>query len=218
MKEGKKISKQRSNDRRNKIDALNADIDFGHLEKDFVSPPLITSGEDSISRSSSDHSCSLFYGKALQNPRNGALAPKSSSLIFPTGVEASTFTDTNPPALTKTTDINLRLDACETIRWPKKKKLNLENMKLTTADIPIQYLDGTSLGLSLYKLSLAKNRLNVIPSALVQCLPTLRHLDLSQCELVTLPKQWNMPQLRKLNLSHNKLTDFPEEVSRCDYK
>jgi Leucine-rich repeat (LRR) protein len=47
----------------------------------------------------------------------------------------------------------------------------------------------------------------------VQYLPTLKHLDLSQCELHQLPDKWNLPQLKRLNLSHNRLTEFPEEVS-----
>lgn len=204
----KKITKQRSNDRRHKIEAQNSDIDLGHVE-DSSAPLLIPPTEGSVSRSSSDHSGSLLYGKTLHPPRNGVLLGKSSSLIFPTGVEAPEET---PP--TKTREINLRLDQCETIRWPIKKKLILENMQLSAADIPVQYLFGTPLGNTLHKLSLAKNRLSSIPVKLVQCLPTLKHLDLSQCELVTLPEVWNLGQLRKLNLSHNKLTDFPDEVRK----
>ena len=160
----------------------------------------------------SDHASSLLYGKTL-HPRNGILIAMSSSLIFPTGVEA-TVEEEEQTRSTRTMDINLRLDACETIRWPMKKKLILDNMQIAAVDIPVKYLDDTPLGNTLHKLSLSKNRLSSIPPRLVNCLPLLRHLDLSECELVTLPKVWNLLQLRILNLSHNRLIDFPEEVSR----
>jgi Leucine-rich repeat (LRR) protein len=213
MKESKSLSKQRAIDRRLKLEAQNSDIDLGHVEIAVGSAPLlIPPTEGSVSRSSSDHSGSLLYGKTLQTPRHGVLLGKTSSLIFPTGVDSPSEEEAQESS-TKTLDINLRLDACETIRWPMKKKLNLENMQLGAIDIPVKYLEGTPLGNTLYKLSLAKNRLNAVPLKLVQCLPMLKHLDLSQCDLVALPETWNLPQLKKLNLSHNKLTDFPEEVS-----
>lgn len=213
MKESKSLSKQRAIDRRLKLEAQNSDIDLGHVEIAVGSPPLlIPPTEGSVSRSSSDHSGSLLYGKTLQTPRHGVLLGKTSSLIFPTGVDSPCEEEAQESS-TKTLDINLRLDACETIRWPMKKKLHLETMQLCAADIPVKYLEGTPLGNTLHKLSLAKNRLSAVPPKLVQCLPMLKHLDLSQCELVALPETWNLPQLKKLNLSHNKLTDFPEEVS-----
>jgi Leucine-rich repeat (LRR) protein len=108
--------------------------------------------------------------------------------------------------------INLLLDQCESVRFPFKKKLILSDLNLTAADIPLGDLCGTSLGNSLHKLTLAGNRLGTVPPALVQNLPGLRHLDLSQCELHHLPDKWNLPKLTRLNLSHNRLTDFPEEV------
>lgn len=109
--------------------------------------------------------------------------------------------------------INLMLDQCESIRFPFKKKLSLSHMSLTANDIPLADLCGTSLGNSLWKLSLAGNRLGTVPAQLVVSLPSLRNLDLSQCELHQLPANWNLPKLTKINLSHNRLTDFPEEVS-----
>jgi len=210
-KESKKYSKQRSRDRINKMDAHNSELDLGHLEEETSAPLLIPPTEGSVSRSSSDHSGSLLYGKNLHPPRNGVLLGKSSSLIFPTGVEAPGAEEAQKNT-SKTREINLRLDQCETVRWPMKKKLNLENMQLSAAEIPVSYLFETPLGNTLYKLSLAKNRLSTVPAKLVQCLPILKHLDLSQCELVTLPEKWDLPQLKKLNLSHNKLTDFPDEA------
>jgi hypothetical protein len=196
------------------MDAHNSELDLGHFEEDTSAPLLIPPTEGSMSRSTSDASGSLLYGKTLHPPRNGVLLGKSSSLIFPTGVEAP-GADEAQTNTSKTREINLRLDQCETVRWPMKKKLNLENMQLSAAEIPVSYLFETPLGNTLHKLSVAKNRLSTIPIKLVQCLPILKHLDLSQCELVTLPDKWDLPQLKKLNLSHNKLTDFPDEV-RCD--
>jgi hypothetical protein len=160
----------------------------------------------------------------------GVLFGKSTSLIFPTGVvdgiaaaaapsTSSNVTDTGPSGERSRTNqdlkshkINLLLDQCETVRFPFKKKLMLNSLDLTAADIPVKDLYGTNLGNSLHKLSLAGNKLSTVPPRLVTCLPILKALDLSQCELHQLPERWNLPQLKRLNLSHNRLTDFPEEV------
>lgn len=147
------------------------------------------------------------------NNSGGALFGKSSSLIFPTGVQPPTGNDTTVELTnTKRNKINILLDQCETIRFPFKKKLMLNSLGLTAADVPVKDLYGTSLGNTLHKLSLAGNRLSSIPPKLVTCLHNLKTLDLSQCELHQLPERWNLPQLKRLNLSHNRLTDFPEEV------
>jgi GTPase SAR1 family protein/Leucine-rich repeat (LRR) protein len=136
---------------------------------------------------------------------------KSSSLIFPTGVKAPL--DVQDEAYNyKRHKINLLLDACDSVRFPFKKKLILSSLNLTAANVPVKDLYNTSLGNSLHKLSLAGNRLSTIPPKLVTCLPVLKTLDLSQCELHQVPERWNLPQLKHLNLSHNRLTDFPEEM------
>lgn len=177
-------------------------------------------------RSAETAGSSLLFGK----PSNGSvLLGKSSSLIFPTGVEPSTATgrgtsigsvgrgSSNASSSDyaannlKRRKVNLLLDQCETVRFPFKKKLILNDLSLTAADIPVKDLCGTPLGSSLHKLSLAGNRLGYIPGKLVINLPVLKHLDLSQCELHHLPETWYLPNLRRLNLSHNRLTDFPEE-------
>ncbi len=162
---------------------------------------------------------SLLYGKTLNPPRNaGVLLGKSSSLIFPTGVDAPGVTGGDSESTNlKRRKINNLLDQCETVRFPFKRKLNFDDMHLTADDIPVKDLDGTSLGATLTKLSLVGNRLSAFPPRLVQCLPVLKHLDLSQCDLHQLPEKWNLPQLKRLNLSHNRLTEFPEEVrlSNC---
>ena len=110
--------------------------------------------------------------------------------------------------------IALLLDACEQVRFPFKKKLMLNSFQMTAADIPVKDLYGTVLGQSLHKISLSGNRLSTIPRKLVTCLTSLKNMDISQCELHQLPERWNLPQLRRLNLSHNRLSDFPEEVSK----
>ena len=158
---------------------------------------------------------SLLYGKStsIQNRSPGVLFGKSSSLIFPTGVEPPPDTHSDNIINLRRHKINLLLDQCETVRFPFKKKLVLDDLNLTADDIPVKDLYKTSLGNSLHKLSLAGNQLWNIPPKLVTCLPVLKTLDLSQCELHQLPERWNLPQLRRLNLSHNRLSDFPEEVS-----
>lgn len=181
-----------------------------------------TGGPSATTRSHSgatNNTAGLFYGgnKSAGKSAGTVLFGKSSSLIFPTGVETPTGNDTTTDSTTlKRQRINILLDQCETVRFPFKKKLCLNAMGLTAADIPIKDLYGTNLGSTLHKLSLAGNRLSSIPPKLVTCLPTLKTLDLSQCELHHLPERWNLPQLKRLNLSHNRLTDFPEEV--CLYE
>ncbi len=122
-------------------------------------------------------------------------------------------TDVSEEVVQKTRRVNLMLDQAETVRFPFKKKLILENMGLIASEVPVKDLQNTSLGNSLYKLSLAGNRLASVPPQLVVCLPTLKHLDLSQCELHQLPEKWNLPLLKRLNLSHNRILEFPDEVS-----
>lgn len=169
------------------------------------------------STSASSTAGGLFYGGSKSSGNRsgggGVLFGKSSSLIFPTGVEPPTGNaNTTESSSSKRHKINILLDQCETMRFPFKKKLILSSLGLTAGDIPVKDLYGTSLGNTLHKLSLAGNRLSTIPPKLVTCLPSLKNLDLSQCEIHQLPERWNLPQLKRLNLSHNRLTDFPEEV------
>jgi len=110
------------------------------------------------------------------------------------------------------TKIATMIDACEARRRPFKKKLMLNNLNMTAADIPINDLYETVLGRSLHKLSLSGNRLSTIPRKLVSCLPVLKTMDISECQLYHLPERWNLPNLRRLILSHNRLNDFPEET------
>lgn len=220
----KNLKKQRNADRKLKHEFLEGRVDMPRIEdeKEFndnnnvmmVVPPVGGFADmahgSSLDRSSSDQSTgSLLYGKT---PNSGALLGKSSSLIFPTGVETNAHDGDNEVDNAKRRKINLLLDQCEAVRFPFRKKLALEKLGITAADIPLNYLCGTPLGNALYKLSLVGNRLGSVPAKLVQSLPTLKHLDLSQCELHQLPPNWNLPALKKLNLSHNRLRDFPDEV------
>jgi len=212
VRDTKKNTVQRSRDRRNKLDAQHSDFDLGRIECIEDTPPILIPPTDgSLSRGASDQSG--IYNKALI-PRNGVLLGKSSSLIFPTGVEGPAKESSESAAfkLGKVNKVNLLLDQCEAIRFPFKRKLCLENLNLAAADIPMKDLMGTALGNSLHKLSLAGNRLTGIPDALVVSFPVLKHLDLSNCDLVSLPEKWLLPQLKRLNLSQNRLTDFPDEI------
>ena len=231
------------NEKDNEADAEETETDDVFVEEQSVPlPPFsqkismapVVSFKDlglrgnTLDRSSSDQSTgSLLYCKT---PSTGAGANfgvsgilgnaslgKSSSLIFPTGVDAVSGDDLGPQDSTdakrKRSNINLRLDNAEAVRFPFKKKLMLNNLGLAASDIPMKDLCGTALGNSLHKLSLAGNRLGSVPAKLVQSLPVLKSLDLSQCELHQLPDQWNLPKLTVLILSHNRFTEFPEEVS-----
>ena len=226
----------------NDADAEETETDDVFLEEQTVSLPSfsqkvrmapVVSFKDlkgtTLDRSSSDQSTgSLLYCKTpstggganfgVTGILGNASLGKSSSLIFPTGVDSASGDDRNIQDSTDTklvrSKINLRLDQAEAVRFPFKKKLMLNHLGLSAVDIPMKDLCGTALGNSLHKLSLAGNRLGAIPAKLVQSLPVLKTLDLSQCELHQLPDQWNLPKLTVLNLSHNRFTEFPEEVSR----
>ena len=199
-----------------------------------------------MDRSSSDQSAgSILYSKTPL-VSNAALG-KSSSLIFPTGMDAAkNGSDTSISSSSSTTGgllrqgssnnnhhnnsnnnvnipdqdkalmskINIILDQCENIRWPLKKKLMLQNLGMAKEHVQFInnfHLDGSPLGNALHKLSLKGNHLGSLPERLVQSLPNLKHLDLSQCHLHTVPTHWHLPQLKSLNLSNNLLRDFLEE-------
>lgn len=214
----KGATRQRAADRRLKLDAMSAEVDPGHIVNDsreggysFQLPNFSEMGPSgsALDRASSVESTgSLLYGKT---PTSGALLGKSSSLIFPTGIDSNPEDDSEA-AKTKRRKVNMALDQCEAVRFPFKKKLILEKLELTASDLPIKDLAGTSLGNSLHKLSLSGNRLGTVPAKLIQSLPILKHLNLSQCDLSQLPDKWNLPKLTRLNLSHNGFTEFPEEV------
>lgn len=171
--------------------------------------------------SHSDHSDSLLNGKPVSRKSIGSAAGsastdtvllgKSSSLIFPTGVEVLGDETREMCSVTRRR-INLLLDKCDAIRFPFKKKLDLRNQNLVSSDVPVKDLCNSSLGNSLKELTLAGNRLSKVPELIIRSLPVLRHLDLSQCDLHNLPGKWNLPQLKVLNLSHNRLVEFPEAV------
>jgi Leucine rich repeat len=190
----------------------------GSIEGTTVSAAAI------YSASGSEATANASIGSASGNAGAGMILGnsalgKSSSLIFPTGVDSALVDDRGRSDETSKSvrgKVNFRLDQCEAIRFPFKKKLMLDNMHLTNSDIPMKDLCGTPLGNALFKLSLAKNRLGSIPPKLVMSLPSLRSLDLSQCELHQLPEQFNLPKLQRLNLRHNRFTDFPDEVSLRD--
>ena len=93
----------------------------------------------------------------------------------------------------------------------KKPKLILARMNLTLKDIRLDLLLDDVLSEHLYKLSLSRNPLGGISPEIVQGgLRSLQTLNLQQCGLVELPDAWNLPMLRRLDLSHNKLSEIKE--------
>lgn len=110
--------------------------------------------------------------------------------------------------------LSVMLDVCESTRFPFQKKIILDKMGFTSASIlPPLLCMRPLLANAVRKLSLAGNQIGSIPSSLVRALPALRHLDLSNCEINLLPVLWDLPSLRTLHLSHNRLRNFPDEVS-----
>jgi Leucine-rich repeat (LRR) protein len=104
------------------------------------------------------------------------------------------------------------VDSCKMMRSCFKKKLFLESLELTYSDVPVKDVNGTALGSSLHTLSLSGNPLSTVSPALVTCLSSIKILNLSHCNLDTLPEHWKLPKLKHLDLSRNHLTDFPHEV------
>ncbi|KAL7541201.1 hypothetical protein ACHAXR_010718 [Thalassiosira sp. AJA248-18] len=101
--------------------------------------------------------------------------------------------------------LRLLMDQCETVKFPFKKRLILANLNLSHEEIPVDQICSHRLGSALYKLSLAGNRLGSIPDDLIVKLTGLRALDFSQCDLHSIPEKWDLPSLKKLNLSHNRI-------------
>ena len=62
-------------------------------------------------------------------------------------------------------------------------------------------------------ISLIGSPLQVIPGHLANGLLSLSRLCLSHCKILELPIEWDLPELKRLDLSFNSLRDFPEEVS-----
>lgn len=110
--------------------------------------------------------------------------------------------------------LRLLMDQCEMVRFPFKKKLILANLNLNHEEIPVDEICSDTLGMTLYKLSLAGNRLHSIPEPLTVKLTGLRLLDIRQCDLQMIPVTWDMPLLKKLIMSHNQIKAFPAEVRR----
>eukprot|EP00555_Chaetoceros_dichaeta_P012218 CAMPEP_0198264196 /NCGR_PEP_ID=MMETSP1447-20131203/14938_1 /TAXON_ID=420782 /ORGANISM="Chaetoceros dichaeta, Strain CCMP1751" /LENGTH=1385 /DNA_ID=CAMNT_0043953057 /DNA_START=109 /DNA_END=4263 /DNA_ORIENTATION=+ len=107
--------------------------------------------------------------------------------------------------LTKSDRIKNLIDQC---KLNKQKKLILSNMEVSLKDISAKQLDIPIL----QKLGLSGNKLFEIPRQMVMCLRGLRTLDVSQCNLRKIPEEWNLPNLRRLDLRYNELNVFPEEA------
>jgi len=86
-------------------------------------------------------------------------------------------------------------------------KLVLEKLNLRFDDIPYHLLSTEPLCSKLHKLSLKNNSIYELSPVIVQGRMTgLSTLILQHCDLRSLPDNWNLPNLRILDLSHNKLS------------
>ena len=153
------------------------------------------------------------------SPKIGVVNPRTVDFRHGDSFNSNSSTEIidYPNDINDTSEVNrckikLLIDQCETNQY-EKKRLNLSNMNLCAKDFPVDYLcNNNVLSKSLHKLSLAGNCLITVPDKLVTGL-SLRKLDLSQCNLRKIPNLWSLPHLEVLKLSHNKLEDFPDEVS-----
>jgi len=163
------------------------------------SAPLLSQGELMLGRETSVATAATTASRSDMDDQDSDIDE----------IYASARTDSG--VLCKIRRINLLIDQVESARFPFKKKLILANMNLTSSDLPVDDICSQSICQSMNKLSLAGNRLGHVPDKIVMELTGLRTLDLSQCDLRTLPEDWSLPHLKRLDLSHNRLVDFPDE-------
>lgn len=205
-KKDKDISKQRAADRRLKLSSRDSEngLDIGHIVDENNNG---NGGANNGSLDSFDHSRHTSVDSSLNESRDS-----SHDHYYRNNHDCQKEIDAQK---VKHSKINVLLDQCEQVNFLRsKKKLILKNLNLKASDIPCKGICApTTLGKMLHKLSLAGNpRLGEVPNQLVAHLPNLKHLDISQCQLHQLPTVWKLPLLKQLNISHNRLTDFPEEV------
>ena len=184
-KDAKTQAKKRANERRMKRDSFYNDIEYGH--------DSTTSGNDFFIFDTSDMS--------------DGIATISSSYAE----DDSTMYYSDKEQELTGTEIQRHLDRLLHVNG--KKKLILKDMNLSCKDIPVHKICSYPLGFQLHKLSLSGNKLISLPEKLTVELTGLSTLDLSQCRLRALPSKWNLPNLKILNLSHNNIQEFFDEVS-----
>ena len=199
-----------------------ADMEDNYDHSRDVVPDLLFQQNPSFSPSAAANELSTRSAPAFVND-NTSLALRRDTSVATAGtrsdVEAIDYevfedvassTRTDSGALCKVRRINLLIDQVESALFPFKKKLILANMNLTASELPVD--DICTQGMcNMNKLSLAGNRLGQVPDRIVLELTGLRTLDISQCDLRSLPSNWNLPHLKRLDLSHNRLVDFPDE-------
>ena len=97
--------------------------------------------------------------------------------------------------------------------WARRRhRLKLGKKELTTEEISHALLHQTK---HFTHVSFKENPIETIPPYLATQFHCLNCLDLSKCEIFKLPREWDLPQLKSLDLSLNRLMDFPKEVSWC---
>eukprot|EP00578_Thalassiosira_sp_NH16_P029390 CAMPEP_0181085980 /NCGR_PEP_ID=MMETSP1071-20121207/5509_1 /TAXON_ID=35127 /ORGANISM="Thalassiosira sp., Strain NH16" /LENGTH=164 /DNA_ID=CAMNT_0023167799 /DNA_START=196 /DNA_END=688 /DNA_ORIENTATION=+ len=81
-------------------------------------------------------------------------------------------------------------------------------MNLSHEEIPVDQICSDRLGSALYKLSLAV----AFDSGIVDReIERSAVLDISQCDLHSIPDKWSLTSLKILNLSHNRIRKCPAE-------
>lgn len=96
--------------------------------------------------------------------------------------------------------------------WTRRRnRFKLDKKDLTTGEVSYTLLHQTK---HLTHVSFKGNQIDAIPPYLATQLHSLRCLNLSKCDIFELPLDWDLPQLKSLDLSFNRLVDFPKAVSR----
>ncbi|KAG7343275.1 Miro domain containing protein [Nitzschia inconspicua] len=196
------------------IDAINARRAVP--DDGFITPNSSMGG----SRSFSEEICKI---KPCTDVRRSKTLPASSKWPVPIVVETiprstseSPVDDSNDEDIVKFQTVKKVIQTYESSTKKrffgmKKPKLVLSGLQLQENHIPLMELIGTPLGHNLQHLSLSKNLFKSLPPSLVVSLPNLKSFDLSNCCISDLPQQWDLPKLKKLNLSNNRLKSFPGE-------
>jgi len=156
----------------------------------------------------------IEYHRDIELSSSNEFLAKSipASRMLETPIEQEKQGEENDPVFNS--KVILLLDRCKSRMerlFYRKYHLGLDNRHITDSQIPMKKLQGTKFGHNLQSMSLSYNKLETLPQSLVRCLPNLRVLNLSHCIIYELPKRWNLPLLKKMDISHNLLITFPEE-------
>ncbi|KAL3918703.1 MAG: hypothetical protein SGILL_004112 [Bacillariaceae sp.] len=188
-----------------------------------VATPTVSSPKDELPEVESPKKLARSVSDEMPDlSKIKSCAPVTRSQTVPAMVESSRRSDSSEDSVDSTFEERIQLttkaiqeyEASTKKRFfgMKKAKLKLDNLQLREKHLlPLVGLVDTPLGDNLQHLSLAGNLLETVPVSLVSSFPNLKSLDLSGCCIKKLPEKWNLPKLKKLNLSGNVLPVFPCE-------